>query len=105
MKRGGILLTVLLFCSSVFALNAPTLSSPEDSLVVGVCRIGFQWRVVSDAKYYRLELDTTETFNSPACRVFADLTTTSSYWVTYYVYDLYFKRNYYWRSNEFYAFA
>ena len=103
MKRGGILLTVLLFCSSVFALNAPTLSNPDDSLVVGVCRIGFQWSVVSDAKYYRLEVDTTKTFDSPVCRVFADLTTTSSYWFTYYVYDLYFNKNYYWRVKAFNA--
>ena len=103
MKRGWILSILVLFCSGVFALNTPTLSSPDDSLTVGVCRIGFQWSVISDAKYYRLEVDTTKTFDSPACRVFADLTTTNNYWFTYYVYDLYFKKNYYWRVKAFNA--
>ena len=103
MKKLLCFLFVAMFCGTIYALNAPTLSSPEDSLVVGVCRIGFQWSVISDAKYYRLELDTTETFNSPACRVFADLTTTNEYYLTYYVYDLYFDRTYHWRVKAFNA--
>ena len=103
MKKLLCFLFVAMFCGTICALNAPTLSNPDDSLVMGDCRIGFQWSVVSDAKYYRLEVDTTKTFDSPVCRVFADLTTTNSYWFTYYVYDLYFKRNYYWRVKAFNA--
>ena len=103
MKKLLCFLFVAMFCGTTSALNAPTLSNPDDSLVMGDCRIGFQWSVVSDAKYYRLEVDTTKTFDSPVCRVFADLTTTNSYWFTYYVYDLYFKKNYYWRVKAFNA--
>ena len=103
MKKLLCCLFVAMFCGTIYALNAPTLSSPDDSLVVGVCRIGFQWSVVSDAKYYRLEVDTTKTFDSPVCRVFADLTTTNEYYLTYYVYDLYFDRAYHWRVKAFNA--
>lgn len=101
MKKLLCFLFAAMLCGTTYALNAPTLSSPDDSVIVGVCRIGFQWRVVSDAKCYRLEVDTTKTFDSPACRVFADLTTTNEYYLTYYVYDLYFDRTYHWRVKAF----
>lgn len=95
------LLSSVFFCGVTYALDAPTLLSPADSLKTSVCRIQFGWSVVSGAKYYCLEVDTTKTFDSPISRRFEDLTTTNSYWMYYTVYDLYYGQQYYWRVKTF----
>ena len=58
---------LLLFAMNSMALNAPTLSSPNNNLENCYSRIAFSWSSVSGASYV-LEVDTCPEFNSALLR-------------------------------------
>ena len=93
MKKSLIIsVLLLLFAMNTMALNAPTLSSPNDGTVyTSVVKPTVNWNSVSGASKYILDWDIESSFSSPRFRTY----TTSSTSVT--ITALSYGTTYYWR--------
>ena len=81
---------LLLFAINSMALNAPTLSSPNNNLENCYSRIAFSWSSVSGASYV-LEVDTCPEFNSALLRHISVTSTSRT------EYNFLYGTTYYWR--------
>ena len=81
---------LLLFAMNSMALNAPTLSSPNNNLENCYSRIAFSWSSVSGASYV-LEVDTCPEFNSALLRHISVTSTSRT------EYNFLYGTTYYWR--------
>jgi len=93
MKRLHFLLLVFLVQTSLFAINAPTLSSPSNGIIVTRFDLFVNVSSVTGAKGYQFKFDTTPTFTSP----WVKLDTNSASYI--YSPELRMGKTYYWRAK------
>ncbi|BDS10441.1 fibronectin type III domain-containing protein [Aureispira anguillae] len=89
-----ILLFSLLFTTTTWAINPPTLISPSNNSSNRPSTITLDWSSISGSTGYLYELDTTPNFNSPLYQSGATLSNSSSTTIA----NLHFGVTYYWRA-------
>ncbi len=100
MRKILLIISISVIYSPVFA-DSPVLVFPANDSINAPTEIGFFWTHINGATYYDLEMDTTQSFNSPLYRIIAgsvDYSTTSSGTVLGdTIMELYFGKKYYWK--------
>lgn len=90
MKKNVFLLFLTVLSASVFAtLSTPQLSLPADGATVIMPNAFLKWQPVTNATYYRIQVDTSVNFTNPK--------NYNSIPTGYYCSELLFGTNYYWR--------